>query len=50
MKLFLLFLVGLLLVHVGLHGDLGSLLGAIIAPDYMIDTTGTGGIPPTPPQ
>lgn len=38
MKFFLMFLLGLLLVHIGMHGDPGSVLGAIIAPNYMQDT------------
>lgn len=42
MKLFLMTLLGLLIVHVGLHGGLGSMIGAIVAPDYMTEV-GPGG-------
>lgn len=35
MKLFLMFLVGFLLIEMGLHGTPGSILGALITPAYM---------------
>lgn len=42
MKLFFWTIFGLLLVHVGLHGGLGSMIGAIVAPAYMVEV-GPGG-------
>lgn len=38
MRLFILFMTGLLLINIGLHGHLGSYLGALITPDAMTET------------
>lgn len=35
MRLVVLFLIGLLCLEIGIRGNLGSLLGAFITPDYM---------------
>lgn len=37
MRLVILFLIGMLLINVGLRGHLGSYLGALIAPDQMTE-------------
>ena len=45
-KLFLMFVVGFLLIEAGLNGNPGSLLGALITPEYMQQSnsqTGGGG-------
>lgn len=38
MRLAILFLVGLLLINMGLHGHVGSYLGALVTPDAMVET------------
>ncbi|HET7639232.1 MAG TPA: hypothetical protein VFK47_10895 [Ktedonobacteraceae bacterium] len=35
-RLLVLFIVGVLLIIVGLYGNLGSIAGALIAPDGMV--------------
>jgi hypothetical protein len=37
MRLVLLLVIGLLLIDVGLMGNFGSLLGAVIDPEAMVD-------------
>jgi len=35
MRLLILFIIGLLLINIGLKGNLGSMIGSLIAPDQM---------------
>jgi hypothetical protein len=35
MKLLILFLIGMLIINIGINGGVGNYLCAIIAPDYM---------------
>lgn len=37
MRLLVLFIIGLLLINMGLHGRVGSYLAAIITPDAMVE-------------
>jgi len=46
-KLLLMIFVGILLIEIGLTGRLGSILAAVIAPEYLVaGTPPTTGIPP----
>jgi len=48
-KLLLMIFVGILLIEIGLTGRLGSILAAVIAPEYLVaGTPPTTGIPPAP--
>lgn len=38
MKTLILFIIGLLIINMGLHGHIGSYLGALITPDFMTET------------
>ena len=42
MRLVIFFIIGMLLVNMGLHGHLGSYLGALITPEAMIEGQVTG--------
>lgn len=42
MRLLILFLVGVVLVDVAINANIGSFIGAIVCPDYMVDDTTSG--------
>lgn len=41
-------IIGLILIDVGIQGRLGSLLGAIITPSQLLDSSTNGGRPIEP--